>query len=101
MIESLVSDLVDYRRNADKQFSIWYGSAVEMANSIDVEPSTPPTAKCWRKYRYNVDHDSTEPYYKRSITVPFLDDIIFQIRDRRKIIVTLKFLECFLKSCLL
>ena len=55
-----------------------------MANSIDVEPSTPRIAKCWSKYRNNVDHDSTESYYKRSIAVPFLDDIISQIRDRTK-----------------
>ena len=84
MIDRLVSDLMDYRRNADKEFSIWYGSAVEMSDSIDVEPSTPHTAKCWSKYRNNADHDSTESYYKRSIAVPFLDDIISQIRDRTK-----------------
>ena len=84
MIDTIVSDLMDYRRNVDKEFSIWYGFAVEMANSIDVEPSTPRIAKCWGKYRNNVDHDSAESYYKRSIAVPFLDDIISQIRDRTK-----------------
>ena len=51
MIDTIVSDLMDYRRNVDKEFSIWYGFAVEMANSIDVEPSTPRIAKCWSKYR--------------------------------------------------
>ena len=81
MIDTIVSDLMDYRRNVDKEFSIWYGFAVKMANSIDVEPSTPRIAKYWSKYRNNVDHDSTESYYKRSIAVPFLDDIISQIRD--------------------
>ena len=59
MIDTTVSDLIDYRRNVDKEFSIWYGFAVEIANSIDVEPSTPHIAKCWSKYRNNVDHDST------------------------------------------
>ena len=59
MIDTTVSDLKDYRRNVDKEFSIWYGFAVEIANSIDVEPSTPHIAKCWSKYRNNVDHDST------------------------------------------
>ena len=84
MIDTIVSDLMDYRRNVDKEISIWYGFAVEMANSIDVEPSTPRIVKCWSKYRNNVDHDSTESYYIRSIAVPFLDDIISQIRDRTK-----------------
>ena len=84
MIDTIVSDLVDYRRNVEKEFSMWYGFAVEMANSIDVEPSTPRIAKCWSKYRNNVDHGSTESYYKRSIAVPFFDDIISQIRDRTK-----------------
>ena len=84
MINTIVSDLMDYRRNVDKEFSIWYGFAVEMANSIDVEPSTPRIAKCWSNYRDNVDHDSTESYYKRSMAVSFLDDIISQIRDQTK-----------------
>ena len=75
---------MDYRRNVDKEFSIWYGFAVKMANSIDIEPSTPRIAKCCSKYRNNVDHDFTESYYKRSIAVSFIDDIFSQIRDRTK-----------------
>ena len=84
MIDTIVSDLMDYRRNIDKEFSIWYGFAVKMSNSIDVEPSTPRIAKCWSKYRNNVNHDSTESYCKRSTAVSFLDDIISQIRDQTK-----------------
>ena len=37
MINTIVSDLMDYGRNVDKEFSTWYGFAVKMANSIDVE----------------------------------------------------------------
>ena len=36
MINAIVSDLMDYRRNVDKEFLIWYGFAVVMYNSIDV-----------------------------------------------------------------
>ena len=43
MIDAVVSGLMDYRRNVDKDFSICYGFPVETANSIHVEPST----KCW------------------------------------------------------
>ena len=46
MFDTIVKDLMDYRRNFDKEFSIWYGFAVEMANSIAVEPSIPRIAKC-------------------------------------------------------
>ena len=42
MTDTIVSDLMDYRRNIDKEFSVWYGFAIEIANSIDVEPSNPP-----------------------------------------------------------
>ena len=35
MFDTIVKDLMDYRRNVDKEFSIWYGFAVEMANSIN------------------------------------------------------------------
>ena len=45
MIDIIVSDLMDYRRNVDKEFSIWHGFAVEMANSIDIELLTPRIAK--------------------------------------------------------
>ena len=55
-----------------------------MAKSIGIKPPTPCIAKYYSKYGNNVAFDSTESYYKRSISVPFLDDIIFQIRDRTK-----------------
>ena len=84
MINTIASDLMDYRGNVDEEFSIWHDFAVEMATSIDVEPSTPRIEKCWSKYRNNVDHDPTESYYQRSKAVPSLDDIISQIRDRTK-----------------
>ena len=52
--------------------------------SIDAEPSTPCIAKCWSKYKNHVYHDSTESYYKRSVAVILLGDIISQVRDRKK-----------------
>ena len=45
MIDIIVSDLMDYRRNIDKEFSIWHGFTVEMANSIDIELLIPRIAK--------------------------------------------------------
>ena len=30
---------MDYRKNVDKEFSIWYGFVVEMANSINPSQS--------------------------------------------------------------
>ena len=35
MFDTIAKDLMDYRRNVDKEFSILYGFAVEMANSIN------------------------------------------------------------------
>ena len=52
--------------------------------SIDAEPSPTCIAKCWSKYKNHVYHDSTESYYKRSVAVIFLGDIISQVRDRKK-----------------
>ena len=39
MFDTIVKDLMDYRRNVDKEFSIWYGFVVEMANSINPSQS--------------------------------------------------------------
>ena len=68
---TIVSDLMDYRRNIDKEFQIQYGFVAKTANSIGVEPSSFRITKCWSKY-------------KRSLAVPMLDDITYQIRDQTK-----------------
>ena len=73
---------MDFRINGGKEFSIWYGFAVEMDHPISMQPSHPQMAKCWSKYWNNVDHDSPESYYRRSITIPFLDNIVSQVRYR-------------------
>ena len=39
-IDIIDSDLMDYRRNVDKEFSNWYGFFVETTNSIGLESSS-------------------------------------------------------------
>ncbi len=53
-----------------------------MAQSVDVLPNKPRTAKCWSRFRDNVESDGIGEYFHRSVAVPFLDSITIQLKSR-------------------
>ena len=82
MIDSVIEDLCMKRANVEKDFADWYEQAVKMAQSVDVQPNKLRTAKCWSRFRNNVESDGIEDYLRRSVAVPFLDSIITQLKSR-------------------
>ena len=62
--------------------SIWFQSAVDIAEEVGTEkPSIP--RRCNRQtQRANVEADIPEVYYRRSLTIPFLDHLIKELEDR-------------------
>ena len=54
----------------------------DMTKSIDVEPSLPRTARFWSRYRNNVPGEDSETYYRRSVAIPVMNDLITIFQDR-------------------
>ena len=67
MIDSDLRKLKNYRDEIDNEFQHWYNFA-----------------KCWRRYRPNVENDRPIQYYKRTKAILFLDDINIQLSERLK-----------------
>ena len=54
MIDLVISDLKDTKRDIENEFKGWLKFATDMAASFVVDPEKPRTAKCWRRYKDNV-----------------------------------------------
>ena len=54
MIDQVISDLKDTKRNIESGFKGWFKFATDMAACVGVDPEKPITAKCWSRFRDNV-----------------------------------------------
>ena len=67
--------------NDESMLHSWYVEAESLAGKVDVLPQVPRTVSR-QQYRDNVQHSSTEEYYRRSIVLRLLDNLIQQMNDR-------------------
>ena len=87
MTDKVLSDSWDIQWNIDSEFKVWFTKvwftfAVDMAKSVGVEPSLPMIGRCWSCYCNNVPGEDNETYYRRSIVIPVLNDLITNFKDR-------------------
>ena len=82
MIDKVLSDLQGIQSNIDTEFKVWFTFAVDMAKSVGAEPSLPRTARCWSRCHNNVPGKDSETYYRRSIIIPVMNDLITNFQDR-------------------
>ena len=76
LIESLKNVVYMTRANVDNYHTEWYEKAVTLAQKVFVDESRPRT--CGRQqHRGNVPAENISDYYKRVITIPFLDHLKF------------------------
>ena len=71
----------DLRSDIDATHDNFYGMAVELAGKAGVEPAKKRTAGR-QVNRQNVETYSVTEYYKRTITILFLDQLMGQIQLR-------------------
>lgn len=79
-VEEVVKELHGIR-NDESMLHSWYAEAESLAGKVDVVPQVPRTASR-QQHRDNVQHGSTEEYYRRSVILPLLDNLIQQMNDR-------------------
>ena len=81
LIESLKSLAAYMRREVDYFHDIWYTQALSLAKDVNVLEAKPRT--CRRQINWsNLPADDVSEYYKRSITIPLIDHLNSELRDR-------------------
>jgi len=70
------------RDSADETFCDVYSKAEAMANTGGVSITLPRRCAGRQTMRSNVEADSIATYYRRSVFIPFLDDLVSQLHDR-------------------
>ena len=74
-----VFNVVDWRKNASQRLKAIFSLAKCLNNDALLEK---PRIQKRQKCRDNVEANSVEEYYLRSIFIPFLDVLLRQLRDR-------------------
>ncbi|XP_062504805.1 52 kDa repressor of the inhibitor of the protein kinase-like [Corticium candelabrum] len=62
-------------------FSSWYKKASEIAAAVKVDPSLPRVCNRQRN-RDNVPAETPEEYYRRSLGIPYLEELVAQLQAR-------------------
>ena len=76
MIANVISKLKGFRDNVDIEFEHWFNFAVKLGKEVNAVPSVPRLAKRWSRFGPNIVDDGPLSYYKRSLAILFLDDMI-------------------------
>ena len=80
-VATVIETLEGLKVNIDDHHQRWYDEAVRLAATIDVKPSTKRTC-FFQRNRDNTPADNTCEYYRRSITIPVLNEMIEDLRRR-------------------
>ena len=76
-IETVTSTLRELREYSDQTHQEWFDAAVRMASAVNTQPCLPRA--CRRGLSAAEDVSS---YYRRTVTVPFLDNFLRHLHDR-------------------
>ena len=80
-ITLLFTMLKRVRNDIDEMHNQWFSEAVQIAQKIETPLHVYRTVD-YQMYRCNVPSDSPAEYYKRTISIPFLDHLANQIETR-------------------
>ena len=80
IIDEVISNIHALRSNIDEAFDVWYKQAQSLADAIGSVEETPRRTKAQR-FRANVPAESPQEYYKRSVLIPFIDELLQQLDD--------------------
>ena len=71
----------ELRSDVDKVHEVYYEMPVQQAEGGEVKPFKERTSDRLM-HRNNIPADSTAEYFKRAVTIPFLDQLVGQIQSR-------------------
>lgn len=81
MVKLVTSTLQEIRTDLDRHHHTWWPACVDMASSVSVEPAM---HRCCRSqvHRSNPPANSPEEYFRKTVAIPFLDNLISHLGDR-------------------
>ena len=78
----VITVLTDVRQNINQHHSQWFKSAVHISEKIKGSPPSMPRCCGRQTQRQNVPAETPEDYYRRSLTVPFIDYMLSHLEMR-------------------
>ncbi|CAB3996966.1 52 kDa repressor of the inhibitor of the kinase-like [Paramuricea clavata] len=79
-ISTLYFTINKLRSDIDETHEAFYQMAIDLAKEVKIEP-TKKRMTGSQVHRENVPADSTSDYYKRAVTIPFLDQLLGQMQS--------------------
>ena len=74
-VDNVIHTLCEIREKINSHHKKWYDTATTLGSAVNTLPSIP--RRCSRQRgRSNVPANTPEVYYRRSITIPFLDELL-------------------------
>lgn len=80
-VSGVISVFQSIRENVDLKFNNIYKEAKDVAEKLNIEPKMPRICSSQRN-RSNVPSNNIEEYYKKSIFIPYLDDLMMALNER-------------------
>ena len=81
-VTSVVTALTELRQNIDVKHKEWFDVAVGLGQTVNAsEPQLPRRCNIQRG-RSNTPGDTPEVYYRRTVSIPFLDELISHLKSR-------------------
>ena len=81
LVKDIIQLLEKDRQNADTEFKTIFTQAKNVCDSLGIEITIPRTTK-FQKHRCNVPTSDPESYYRISVFIPLIDDLVFSLTDR-------------------
>ena len=81
LINTMKNDFINFRNSIDTFHDAWYAEAVDLARKVGIEESKPRTVGR-QTSRSNPPYKTTSEYYKRTISIPFVDHINSALQHR-------------------
>ena len=101
MIDDVIEHVQNLRDNIDTEFQHWYDDVKLLADDVGGREEMPRITRVQR-HRANVEAETPLLYYKRAIAIPFMDNLIQQLKDRffaencLPVIVILNLIPCLM-----
>lgn len=80
-INLVINRLNSIRRDVDNEFEKLYQEVSTMTNEFGISPELPRRVGT-QKYRSNIKTESPKEYYRATLFIPYLDEIISSLKDR-------------------
>ena len=81
-VECIKLALTNVREKIDTYHAKWYEEAVDLGQVVGANEPHLPRFCAKQKHRLNIPAESPQEYYRRAVSIPFLDHLILQMQER-------------------